>query len=116
MKSTLVVIAMLLGGLAAVPAFAICPDPALGEKPEDCPWAEVTRTYLAGGEQTPARLMDLVAAASPKLADNIRADAKRDSLLDLWGRSYNYDELAKSEIVAESLLASLETVFFGKPL
>lgn len=91
-----------------------CPDPALGESPEDCPWAGVSRKFAQSGGKN---FMETLQAESPRLAADIRSDAKLGkALLGLWGESINFDELAQGEIVPAAILTSLEEVFLGHPL
>jgi hypothetical protein len=87
-----------------------CPDPTLGEKPEDCPWAALARSW----QKLPTSELTLQRATqdAPELFSRILEDATRPAWKSLWGQSFNYDELAKAMIVEphflDLLFASLQ--------
>ena len=90
----------------AAPATSICPDRAAGETDQDCPWAGVARTLIAEARAGHA-IGDQLAALLPKLDRDLKADAGRTGLKDVWGMSINFDEIAKSEIVDNSILSAI---------
>jgi hypothetical protein len=92
-----------------VPAWAKpkCPDRALGQTAEDCPWATIAGRW--NGSKT-------LKADASGIHDQIAEDAKVPTLKQLWGKSINFDELAKSEIVKPEILRTLEELFFENSL
>jgi len=78
--------------------YATCPQVELGESEEDCPWAEVARE-LEKLQSNPKKMDELFIERLPDLRRSIRRDAKAGNLLSLWGKSLNYDENAKADIV-----------------
>ena len=93
--------------LLLLPSLALafeCPIP--GERAEDCPWAGAAR--LLSAEADAGRDVGPVfAARTPGLLRQLDADAANPALLELWGESINYDELANGEIVRPETLAFL---------
>jgi len=96
-------------GLVVQHAPSECPRTDLGESAEDCPWAGIARV-LGGGTATSEKLMH----EAPGLARQIEADKKAPALKALWGRSMNYDEFAKGEIVDPKILEAIAAEFGGE--
>ncbi|MBI5597866.1 MAG: hypothetical protein HY928_17410 [Elusimicrobia bacterium] len=92
---------------------AVCPDVPSGETPLDCPYAGAARE-LARAQEEGRALAPLLEELLPGVARQLRADRAREGLKALWGESINFDELAKSTIVPEGVLAVLEGAF-GAP-
>jgi hypothetical protein len=83
-----------------------CPNTALGEGPQDCPWAGVSRALVAqarGGHDVGPLLSKLL----PDLDSALKSDAKRQAWKRLWGQSINFDELANGTIVDPAILQVL---------
>lgn len=87
---------------------AACPDSRIGETAQDCPWAELTRQ--ASGKP----LMPLLKQEVPEFAKMLEAEARRAGWLNFWGRSLNFDEGARSIIIADPLIDELLATF-GAP-
>ncbi len=104
------VILSTLSLLAIHPALAsetpakVCPIEADGEKALDCPWASITRTLLAEPVSTEADAALNFAKHAPKIERQIAKDQARKTWLALWGKSINYDELARGTIVEPVIL------------
>ncbi len=86
-----------------------CPRADLGESAEDCPWAGIAR-LLGDGTATSEKLTH----EAPGIARQIEADKKAAALKGLWGRSMNYDEFAKGEIVDPKILEAIAAEFGGE--
>jgi hypothetical protein len=67
-----------------------CPNPALHETREDCPWAAITRNLE--GVSDPDLITKVIEDAVPGFLSQLDQDAKTKGLLDLWGLSRNIDE------------------------
>lgn len=93
-------IALVLAAAMTVPP---CPQP--GETAADCPWAAVGREAAAASGAAGA--LAAIRTADPALVREVHADLKRTAMLSLWGRSVNYDEHAKAEIIAPVVLEAL---------
>jgi hypothetical protein len=87
-----------LSWLARAAELPGCPDIAWGETAEDCPWAGAARA-LAAGETWDRAL--------PEFRERLEADARLEGLKAAWGRSLNYDELARGVIVEPAILDAL---------
>lgn len=90
-----------------------CPNAAAGEKPEDCPWADWGRELLRAaekGEPVGPKLREL----APGIVSQIESDAKRTPWKNLWGRSINYDELAKGTIIHPALVGAMSEIYGTK--
>jgi hypothetical protein len=85
-------------------ARAVCP--AAGEKAEDCPWAGAARLMTEAAAKG-GGLEPVFAAEAPGLLRQLDADRANRPLLQLWGRSINYDELANGQIVEPAILEFL---------
>jgi len=82
-----------------------CPIIERGESPVDCPWAEVARSL-----ETLSESSDIIRALeqkTPRLSSQLRELARTPELLELWGKSINYDEYAKGTIVHPPLMDAL---------
>ncbi len=86
-----------------------CPEP--GEAPEDCPWAKTARLMLQSQNKGQDTLAKLLKTEVPQLVAELRADSKQQAWKHLWGRSINFDEYAKAEIVDARILATLAHLF-----
>jgi hypothetical protein len=71
-------------------ASAPCPNPALHETREDCPWAAITRNL--DGVSDPDLITKVIEDAVPGFLSQLDQDAKTKGLFDLWGLSRNIDE------------------------
>lgn len=94
-------------------AFALCPDRSLGEKQDDCPWAELSRTLDPVAQ--PA-ILGRIEAELPELYNSMNADSKPGTWLAAWGRSINFDEGKKAIIVNPKVIYQLDTLFHQKTL
>ncbi len=92
-----------------------CPDSALGETQNDCPWAAITRAILAGQKEGKSATPFFLKHA-PILVRDIKIDSKKKHLIDLWGESINYDEFAKARILEPIILKTLYRFFLGTVL
>lgn len=94
------------------PALAAnCPDSSLAETQEDCPWAGIARAL---SEQGKLGAIDLIAAlkdSAPELAAEISRDSHATQYKTLWGKSINFDELAKGIIIDPAILKALAKAF-----
>lgn len=90
-------IALLAAALMTAPAPAASKCPLEGETALDCPWAAVGRDAAAASDAAGA--LAVLRKADPKLVREVGRDRKDRALLSLWGRSVNFDEHAKAEIV-----------------
>ncbi len=98
-----------LTALLLLPSFAFsfdCPEKSSGERTEDCPWAGVAR-LLNERAAVDGGLEKIFSADAPGLLRQLDADRANAAVLKLWGKSVNYDELAKGEIVNPAILAFL---------
>lgn len=107
----------LVVGLAQITAWAdssrTCPAEGSGETAEDCPWGGIARALLAEEAQGRPVLPKLKELA-PGLSTQISKDAERKVFKLLWGKSINFDEMAKDVIVHPSILSSIGELF-GEP-
>ncbi|MHB0997568.1 MAG: hypothetical protein ACYC2I_14490, partial [Elusimicrobiales bacterium] len=87
--------------LLPLPAAAECPAP--GERAEDCPWAGAARAMAAAADKG-GSLEAVLSSQVPGILRQLEADRSVPGLLRLWGRSINYDELAKGQIVHPAIL------------
>lgn len=92
---------------------ASCPDIALAEKEEDCPWAKVARTMIVAADNGHP-VVPILKESTPQLVKQIEQDAKNPAFRQLWGMSINFDEFAKGVIVHPAILEALAEVF-GAP-
>jgi hypothetical protein len=107
-------IIMLLGGSLAQAAKLepyVCPDLSAGETQNDCPWAAVTRNLIADSSQA---VMPRLERMLPEFHAQVLADSKKTALKELWGQSFNFDEIAKATTVHPSIIEALSG-FFGVP-
>jgi hypothetical protein len=80
-----------------------CPDTASGERPEDCPWAAIARSFaLRASNGTP--LAPAIEGGAPELASDWADDADSPELLDLWGQAKNFDETANAPVVVPEIV------------
>lgn len=91
-----------------------CPDPSLGETPEDCPWAEIGRA-LAGAATRGRPVLPVLRTMLPALYSKLVSDSQRGSWLALWGRSINFDEGAREVILEPGIIESFERMFGVPP-
>lgn len=83
-----------------------CPQTELGETSLDCPWSDWVRSIEAaiGNHTFSAQMLwDTV----PLIRSQIEKDRIHSEVLNAWGESINFDELAKNVIVAPPLLNTL---------
>jgi hypothetical protein len=73
----------------SVGAFAECPNLALHETAQDCPWAEASRETT--GVSDPTTLRDILNKDIPGFMTEIDRDGSSKDLLNLWGLSSNVD-------------------------
>jgi hypothetical protein len=100
------VIALLAAALMTAPASAAAPKcPLEGETALDCPWAAIGRAAAAAPDAASA--LAVIRSGAPALVRNLSRDRKNAGLLRLWGKSVNFDEHAKAEIVSPTVLAAL---------
>ncbi len=104
MKNIFLAAALLLPSCA----FAECPQPAAPgaiavETAADCPWAGAARA-LAESAARGGDLAPVFSAYTPGLLAQLDADKADPALLQLWGQSINFDELANGEIVSPAVL------------
>lgn len=93
--------------LAPSHLFALCPDVSLREVAADCPWAEFAREV----QSFDAKSIEIALARElADLARQMKIDAGNDAYKALWGRSINYDEIVKDEIVSPRILNALGTI------
>lgn len=88
-------------------ALGECPAATLGESPEDCPWAALTRSLKAQTEPLKPLLKEHVAPLARAIAD----DSLENELKATWAEAVNYDEYAKGIIVEPSTLSELAKLF-----
>lgn len=81
---------------------AACPDTKWGETFQDCPWAGVARTLIAEA-QAGHNIVPLMKPLLPAPHEL--------TLQEFWGDSINYDELARSVVVAPAIVGGLEEIF-----
>ncbi len=81
------------------------PGAAAAEAAEDCPWAGVAR-LLGDKAQRHEALEPVLAAYAPGLLRQLDAD-RPTPVLQLWGESINFDELARGTIVEPAILSFL---------
>jgi len=84
-----------------------CPRVDLNETPADCPWAYIAREWQLTGSE--ALTIDRMQKDAAGLFQRIELDIKNNSWRELWGRSLNYDELAKETIVDATVLDRLSS-------
>lgn len=89
-----------------------CPKTELGETAADCPWAYIAREWQLTGAD--GLTIERMQKDAPELFGKIDLDIKNTAWRELWGRSLNYDELAKETIVDQTLLDRL-TTHLGTP-
>jgi hypothetical protein len=82
-----------------------CPKTDLGETAADCPWAYIAREWQLTGSD--GLTIERMRKDSTELFGKIDLDIKNPAWRELWGRSLNYDELAKETIVDPSLVDRL---------
>jgi hypothetical protein len=82
-----------------------CPTLELKEGPEDCPWASLAREWQRTGSE--ALTLEKMRQDVPELFARMESDVTHDAWIGLWGRSQNYDELAKETIVDVGILDRL---------
>jgi len=111
MKKALFLSLLLLPSLAS--AFE-CPLTAAGEKAEDCPWAGAARLLSASAGKG-ENLEPVFAAHAAGILRQLDSDRANKPLLDLWGRSINYDELANGEIVRPEILGFIASRLEAPP-
>ncbi|MCX5790638.1 MAG: hypothetical protein NTY45_00210, partial [Elusimicrobia bacterium] len=95
---------LLLSGAAYA---AECPAKAqpgaiAAENADDCPWAGAAR-LLGGAAGQKESLEAVFAAQAPGILKQLDAD-RSSPVLQLWGESINYDELANGVIVNPTIL------------
>jgi hypothetical protein len=73
------------------------------EKQEDCPWAGVARVLNKKADNN-EDLTFIFENYIPSLLAQIDYDSKNKFLLELWGKSLNYDQFEHSEIVNPEIL------------
>ncbi len=83
---------VLLGLLLSLMGFsaeAQCPNLALNETIQDCPWADITRSTadITDG----AKIREIINSKAPTFMAQIDKDAYSPDLLNLWGLSSNID-------------------------
>lgn len=93
---------------------ARCPESLEGEKPRDCPWAEVGRE-LAKAASDGKSPLSVLAKRLPSFYSKLIVDSHQGSWLGLWGSSINFDEGARAVILAPAIIESLERLF-GVPV
>ena len=96
--------ALLFANLGA--ADGLCPDPALGENLEDCPWAAIARNLIRASESH-YPVSPVLEREAPGLFKQLQRDASSPEMKSLWGVSINYDELAHGTVVHPAILVSL---------
>ncbi|EQC45548.1 hypothetical protein [Bacteriovorax sp. Seq25_V] len=97
-------IVLSLGGLAeAKDVLSGCPNKALGETSEDCPWASISR-FLDQVASEGKNLEDTLRAKAPALVEQIEIDSRNEVLKSLWGRALNFDQSAKGQIVSPAVV------------
>ncbi|MBI2362651.1 MAG: hypothetical protein HYV15_04645 [Elusimicrobia bacterium] len=101
-------------GLLLAASVAVCPDAPSGETVQDCPYAGAARE-LARAQDEGRPLGPLLEELLPGISRQLKADCAQEGLKGLWGESVNFDELAKSTIVPEGVLAALEAAFEAPP-
>ena len=84
-----------------------CPDLASGETAVDCPWAAHAKMWNlmnanAGSAQSPT-----LNQVAPEIERQLTADSQSKDLIELWGKSLNFDEFAKGTIVEPTLLDAI---------
>jgi hypothetical protein len=82
----------------------LCPDTTQGETTQDCPWAGMTRTL---GERIDAHEPLDFNRVAPEIAKQLEKDSGEKELKNLWGKSINFDELAKGIIVRPEILKAI---------
>lgn len=100
-KIGLLLITLPVVSVAACSSFPGAPTSSSTSSKEhsECPWAPTTHSYL----KNPMPVVPLI----PSLQKNLKSDLKNPGALKLWGKSLNYDELAKAEIVPPGILDEL---------
>ncbi|MGZ3686974.1 MAG: hypothetical protein ACXWP5_13640 [Bdellovibrionota bacterium] len=74
--------------------------------PENQPWDKVAHELItAAGADLP--LEPVLRSGAPSLFRQIKTDSLHRTLQDLWGRSINYDEFAKEQIVHPAILETI---------
>ena len=94
-----------------VEASATCPDQALRETVQDCPWAGIARTLTQKAAAQKTLTTQDFQAEAPEIASQLKADSKKTELKALWGESINYDELAKGTILDPAILKVMTEIF-----
>lgn len=92
--------------LSSLQAANQCPDIALDEKAEDCPWAQVARALISEAEAG-RPILSVMKSSLPDLVGQIEKDAKNSTYRTLWGKSINFDEFAKGVIVHPSIIKTI---------
>lgn len=72
----------------------------------DFPWAAIS-DHLVAEANAGHSIETLFFQAAPELKSALHEDSKRESFKKMWGKSINYDELAKDIIVHPAILAML---------
>jgi hypothetical protein len=80
----------------------------LGETAADCPWGGVARALVAEADAGRSKqVVGLFRELLPDLDRALQSDSHRASWKTLWGRSINFDELAKDVIVHPAIVEAL---------
>src|SRR5262249_4889480 len=85
-----------------------CPDVGSGERPQDCPWAGIARSFalrVSNGKP----LAPALEAAAPELLADFADDANQPQVLALWGDALNFDDSASAVIVVPEVVDFLNT-------
>lgn len=90
-------------------AVQVCPDEALGEKPEDCPWALQAKLFEQAHKRG-ERLDGQFKMLAPEIHRQLLLDSLQTGLKSLWGKSINFDENAKGIIVYPATMDSILSI------
>ncbi len=82
----------------------LCPNSALSETIEDCPWASLTREALNTNTALSILLKDT-------LWPMIESDSQKPFYKELWGLSLNFDEGEKQIIIQPKIVKDLTKAF-----
>lgn len=91
-----------------------CPKTDLGETMDDCPWAEITRSLKTAISEKEDLKKELK-KKSPELFAQLVSDSKQKFIKGLWGKSQNYDEMMKAEIVDPEILDAIFGIMQTEP-
>lgn len=94
----------------AAPVKNTCPDNALFETVDDCPWAALTREAQNSNTSLKTLLKDST------LGPMLEKDAASVFYKTLWGTSINFDDGEKKIIVSPNISKELTELFKVKPL